>query len=62
MALSAYEKERLIHINYKMNVMYDRLGSIYEQLVDRDFDDLKISTDDLIEELREIQISVTDET
>jgi len=62
MILSAYEKERLVHINYKMNEMYGYLDSIYEHLVDRDFDDLKVATDELMEELKEIQISITDET
>ena len=42
--------------------MYGYLDSIYEHLVDRDFDDLKIATDELMEELKEIQMSITDET
>lgn len=61
MILSAYEKERLSHINNKMDDMYELLDSIYELLVDREFDNLKLTLADLMDELNEIQISITDE-
>ena len=61
MVLSAYEKERLSHINNKMDEMYEHLDSIYEFLVDREFDDLKIVVDNLMDELNDINISITDE-
>jgi|TARA_R110000796_G_C14235216_1_gene396518 hypothetical protein len=61
MVLSAYEKERLSHINNKMDEMYEHLDSIYELLVDREFDELNIVVNNLIEELNDIQISITDE-
>jgi hypothetical protein len=61
MVLSAYEKERLSHINNKMDEMYEHLDSIYELLVDREFDELNIVVNNLIEELNDIQISTTDE-
>ncbi|MDB4789588.1 hypothetical protein OAG47_01720 [Verrucomicrobiales bacterium] len=61
MKLSAYEKERLAHINYKMGVIHDFVDDIYELLVDRDFDELSDVLVELIEELREIQLSITDE-
>jgi hypothetical protein len=61
MVLSAYEKERLSHINNKMDEMYDHLDSIYELLVDREFDGLDIVVNNLIEELNDIKISITDE-
>jgi len=61
MKLSAYEKERLSHINYKMGVIHDFVDDIYELLVDRDFDELSDVLVELIEELREIQLSITDE-
>mgnify|MGYP003624596568 FL=1 len=59
--LSAYEKERLSHINNKMDEMYEHLDSIYEFLVDREFDDLKIVVDNLMDELNDINLSITDE-
>jgi hypothetical protein len=61
MILSAYEKERLSHINNKMDDMYEHLDSIYEFLVDREFDDLKIVVDNLMDELNDINLSITDE-
>ena len=61
MMLSAYEKERLSHINNKMDEMYEHLDSIYEFLVDREFDDLKIVVDNLMDELNDIKLSITDE-
>jgi|TARA_R110000744_G_scaffold363466_1_gene471796 hypothetical protein len=61
MMLSAYEKERLSHINNKMDEMYEHLDSIYEFLVDREFDDLKIVVDNLMDELNDINLSITDE-
>ena len=61
MVLSAYEKERLYHINNKMNEMYEHLDTIYELLVDREFDDLKEIVDSLMEELNDIKLSITDE-
>lgn len=61
MILSAYEKERLSHINNKMDEMYEHLDSIYEFLVDREFDDLKIAVENLMDELNDIKLSITDE-
>ncbi len=61
MSMSSYDKERLSHINYKMRVINEHVDDIYEFLVDRDFDDLGVVLVELIEELREIQLSITDE-
>ena len=61
MKISSYEKERLAHINYKMGVINEYVDDIYEFLVDRDFDDLSVVIIDLIEELRGIHLSITDE-
>ena len=61
MVLSAYEKERLYHINNKMDEMYEHLDTIYELLVDREFDDLKEIVDSLMDELKDIKLSITDE-
>lgn len=61
MNLSSYEKERLSHINFKMNEIYEYVDTIYECLVDRDFDELSAALKDLMEELKEIQLSISDE-
>jgi hypothetical protein len=44
-----------------MGVIHDFVDDIYELLVDRDFDELSDVLVELIEELREIQLSITDE-
>jgi hypothetical protein len=61
MKLSAYEQERLSHINFKMNAIYGYADDIYEMLVDREFDSLKGVIEELMIELKDIQISITDE-
>ena len=48
MKLSAYEKERLAHINYKMGVIHDYVDDVYELLIDREFDELSAVLVELI--------------
>jgi hypothetical protein len=59
--LSAYDQERVYHINFKMNSIYGYADDIYEMLVDREFDSLKDVIEELMIELKDIQISITDE-
>jgi hypothetical protein len=58
---SAYDSERLNHINHLMDEINDDTNDIYEQLVDREFDSLKVTLGKLISKLRDIQNSVEDE-
>tara|TARA_R110000803_G_scaffold42186_2_gene90609 strand:+ start:395 stop:532 length:138 start_codon:yes stop_codon:yes gene_type:complete len=44
-----------------MNAIHGLSNDIYEMLVDREFDALKIVLEELIYELKDIQISITDE-
>jgi len=44
-----------------MNEIYEYVDTIYESLVDRDFDELSAALKDLMEELKEIQLSISDE-
>tara|TARA_R110000803_G_scaffold203112_1_gene268528 strand:- start:674 stop:811 length:138 start_codon:yes stop_codon:yes gene_type:complete len=44
-----------------MDAIHELSNDIYEMLVDRDFDALKIVLEELIYELKDIQISITDE-
>ena len=37
---SAYDMERIKHINFLMDSIHDQTTEIYEHLVDRDYDDL----------------------
>ena len=58
---SAYDLERLAYINSTMETIHDHADEIYESLVDREFDKLIPVIDELISELKEIKLSVTDE-
>lgn len=58
---SAYDTERINHINHLMGELNDSTAEIYESLIDREFDELKVIIPKLITKLREIQNSVEDE-
>jgi hypothetical protein len=58
---SAYDRERIAHINYLMDTINDSSNVIYESLVDREFKPLKKELKDLISFLREIESSLEDE-
>ena len=58
---SAYDRERLTHINYLMDNIHDSTTHIYESLVDRDFDTLQEHIKNLQLILKDISISVEDD-
>lgn len=58
---SAYDNERLAHINHLMDGLYDSLSSIYENLVDRDFENLNKEINELMSSLRDIKLSITED-
>jgi len=58
---SAYDKERLTHINLLMDNIHDCTAEIYESLVDREFNNLKLVIPNLISQLKEIQSSIEDD-
>ena len=55
------ECHRLTNINYIMNEVYESIGSIYEDLVDRDYNQLKIDVSKAIKTLKSINESIEDE-
>jgi hypothetical protein len=59
--LSAYDQERLTHINFLMENINELTSDIYESLVDREFDELKTIINKLMSQLNDIQISLEDE-
>lgn len=61
MKLSAYDMERIKHINFLMDSIHDQTTEIYEHLVDRDYDDLVSSINKLTSQLNEIKNSLKDE-
>tara|TARA_R100001443_G_C3322701_1_gene170432 strand:- start:301 stop:495 length:195 start_codon:yes stop_codon:yes gene_type:complete len=58
---SAYDRERITHINYLMDNIHDSTTHIYECLIDRDFDNLKDHISNLQTILKDISISVEDD-
>lgn len=58
---SAYDKERIAHINYLMENIHDSTNEIYESLIDRDFKSLKKEIKTLQSLLKDISISVEDD-
>tara|TARA_R110000803_G_scaffold56959_4_gene114682 strand:+ start:1265 stop:1456 length:192 start_codon:yes stop_codon:yes gene_type:complete len=59
--LSAYDIERLTHINHLMENINDSASEIYEHLVDREFLELKTSLSKLITQLKDIEDSIEDD-
>ena len=58
--LSAYDAERVNHINHLMKSINDSSDDIYENLVDRDFLETKKSLAKLISQLKSIEESIED--
>ena len=58
---SAYDKERITHINYLMDSIHDSSDIIYESLVDRNFPTLKTEINSLQSILKEISNSIEDD-
>lgn len=58
---SAYDNQRLRHINHLMDELNDSLSDIYENLVDRDITPLKASIKSMTSKLKEIETSIEDE-
>lgn len=59
--ISAYEKERIKHINYLMDTIHEQTSDIYEGLVDRDFVQLEEALKSLSEIVDNIFKSTQDE-
>ena len=58
---SAVERERINHINSLMADLLDSNNTIYEGLIDRDFDSISPVIDTQIARLVELKNSITDE-
>ncbi len=59
--ISAYDKERIAHINFLMDQINDLSNEIYESLVDREYPEVKAQVSNLISLLRDISASVEDD-
>ena len=59
--MKSLENKRIQNINFIMDDVHDSSNSIYEFLVDKDFDSLKIEVQSLIKQLKLILESVQDE-
>jgi|TARA_B100000768_G_C11253133_1_gene365064 hypothetical protein len=58
---SAYDKERIAHINFLMDQINDSTTEIYESLVDREFSKVKLQVQTLIIILKDINTSIEDD-
>ena len=58
---SAFDHERINHINHLMDSIHDSTSEIYECLVDREFPPLKIEVRKLIALLKDIELSIEDD-
>jgi|TARA_R110000796_G_scaffold901_4_gene3420 hypothetical protein len=56
--LPAYEKERINQVNFLMNQIHMSSASIYESLIDRDFEDLEQELNSLIFILKDVLASI----
>jgi hypothetical protein len=59
--MKSLENKRIQNINFIMDDVHDSSNSIYEFLVDKDFDSLKVEVQSLIKKLKSILESVQDE-
>ena len=61
MSISAVERERLRHINIVMVELHENNNQIYEQLVDREYEELKVVLVEQIDTLKVLLESLQDE-
>tara|TARA_R110000751_G_scaffold3827_9_gene17823 strand:- start:1439 stop:1621 length:183 start_codon:yes stop_codon:yes gene_type:complete len=58
MKITAYQRERLTHINYMMNDLYDKVDSLYEEVADEEYTNAVEVIDALIQALADIKESI----
>lgn len=58
MKLTAYQRERLKHINCMMNDLYDKLDYLYEEVADEEYINAVEVIDALIQDLADIKESI----
>ena len=58
MKITAYQRERLIHINSMMNDLYDKLDSLYEEVADEEYTNAVEVIESLIQSLADIKQSI----
>ena len=59
MKITAYQREKLKHINHMMDELYDKLDSIYEEITDEQYKDAEEEIDGLICALNDIKESIS---
>ena len=59
--LSSLELQRLNYINKTMDEIHDSVNEIYEHLVDREYDELKVEINSLIKQLKGLLDSLEDD-
>ena len=59
--LSAYEQQRIEHINYITNEIHSSTDELYESFMDKEYVQCKVQTRQLIRRCKEILESLDDE-
>jgi hypothetical protein len=59
--LSSLELERLNYINRIMDDIHDSSNEIYERLVDREYEELKVEINNQIKQLKQLLDSLEDD-
>ena len=62
MPVHSDNKVTIQHINYVSNLIHDYGDTIYEGLMDREYDEVKEEAQELIKVLADLLVSLTEET
>ena len=55
MIVNERDQHRLSYINFKMKLLYDAIASVYEYVVDEEFDECLEQIEIIIEELEDLK-------
>jgi len=55
MIVNERDNNRLSYINFKMKILYDAVASVYEYVVDEEFDECLEQIEIIIEELEDLK-------
>lgn len=59
--MEAYNREHVEHVNYIMAEVHDDVNNLYEGFIDRDYSQMSIDCDLLIDKITNLKKSITDE-
>tara|TARA_R100000781_G_scaffold99431_1_gene63017 strand:+ start:1398 stop:1586 length:189 start_codon:yes stop_codon:yes gene_type:complete len=62
MPVHSDNKVTIQHINYVTNTIHDYADTLYEGLMDREYEEVKVEAQELIKILADLLVSLTEET